>query len=267
MKTSLVDLVKATLSRMNSDQIVAIDDTEESRQVALICRHVYEELEVIREWGHKTRLAQLEANGVNEVTLSIPDDLNNYDGSRILSQIHSVQYRQEASDGTQTAEELQYISPQEMLDKWKVYDSPNDDNLDLIFHFADNGITTGDGQQMVFDIRNDKAPEYWTSIDDYKILFDSYDSSVDASGIDRLKTIVLAQVLFAFDETDDDLDIRIPDRDWPLYRNMVLSRAYMEIKQTNHPGADQVVRRLMIRAQKSSNHTTDRGHRGVNYGR
>jgi len=254
MKTNLRDLVKQTLSRMNSDSVVNIDDTEESRQIALICRHVYEELEVIRKWGHKTELVEIEENAGERLSLIIPDD---------VARVFKVQYKITDASGGTCNRDLTYIRPDEWLDKVQCNDS-TDDNMQSLF------ITQSEnpGAYFVqFYAPNNKDPEYWTSIDDEYLVFDSYNVDVDTGGIDPDKTIVLGQKLWSFDETDDTQVIEIPSSDWPLYRNMVLSRAYLEIKQTNHPGADAVVRRMMIRAQNSENHRTDRGQRGVNYGR
>jgi len=252
MKTNLLELVQQTLRRMNSDQVTAVNDTEESRQVALLARHVYEDLEIVRQWGHKTELLEIDDNAGEALSLIIPDD---------VARIFKVQYKVDEADGGTCNRDLQYITPDEWLDKVKCNDA-TDDNMQAMLLTQNE---EGGSFSVQFYAPNNKDPEYWTSINDTYLVFDSYNSASGA--IDSDNIIVLGQKLWVFDETDDSEVIEIPSSDWPLYRNMLLSRCFTEIKQLPNAAADAIVRRLMIRAQDSVNHRTDRGQRGVNYGR
>jgi len=261
MKTDLLELVQTTLRRMNSDEVTSVSgtgSTEEARQVALICRHVYEELEIVRNWGHKTNLAKLEADDTDEFTvLDIPAS---------VARIHEIWYKYDngLGDGSTCSKIVPYACPSDFLEKVKCKDT-GATNLSEITVIGVEGDR--DPQSFTFDVINDAPPSCWTSFSDEQIVFDSYDSTIDALGIVGSSVTMLVQSLHVFDETDDLQVIEIPSEDWPLYRNMVLSRCYTDIKQAPNNAAEAVVRRLMIRAQRSSNHMTDRGNEGVNYGR
>lgn len=90
---------------------------------------------------------------------------------RDVKELTSVFYDQkrDASD-RKKLEPIEYLTPEEFLHRSNSLNETKT-NVDLVTDFGG----------AVFKIRNDIPPRWWTSFDDEYIVFDSYDSSVEAT--------------------------------------------------------------------------------------
>lgn len=249
MKSNLLTLVQNTLSAMNSDEVDDIDDTEEARQVARIAEEVFYDLSSMKEWGHKKEIITLEASGDNiqPTRMKLP--------SNVL-ELFWVQYdKKETGDTKPNFSKLKYIDPEYFIQRTINLDS-NDSNIIEV---------VDDVQSLTFKVYNDRAPEYYTSFDDEYIWCDSYDSVIDAT-LQSSKTIAYATVLTTFTRTNTFIP-DIPNKDWALYRNLVVTKCFEEIKQMPANQASSMAKRLLVRSQVENGQRINGKYPGVNYGR
>ena len=249
MKTPLLTLVQDILEAMNSDPVDTSDETEESRQVTRICQDVFYDLQSIREWPHKAEVIQLTASGdINQPTrMQLPIDVH---------ELISVRYdKQILTDTEARYAEVHFLDPEVWLKRSLELVLDNDNVTEII----------DDVQGFLYRVMNDRSPNYYTSFDDDYIWFDNFDSSIENT-LQSSKTIIRAFVATSFSQTDT-FEPDVPNKDWALYKNTCLDRAYAEIKQARHPTAGANARRLLIRAQKHRGHRIDGGPKVADYGR
>lgn len=142
MKLTLLRIVQRALSAIDSQNVSDVSDNPESLQVVHIVNRVYEELLAKRDWPF------LRVSDINLVTtldcdaweLAFPSNMMN---------LEYMKYNKK---------EVVYISPERFVDMLHSRDT-TDSNVNSI------GVIT------------DKDPQYWTTIDETKMMFDSYDSS------------------------------------------------------------------------------------------
>ena len=267
MKQALLALVQDTLRAMNSDMVTAVNDTEESRQVALIAKEIYEYLEVLREWPHKIQSFQLDVSSLG----LIPVELNLPAG---VSQLRELRYKQPVDQNDLSKgyclKPVAYISPFEYVSLTKC--TGTEDNIETI-NLYDRDLDVAflneewPNDDIMLGIKDDKEPEYYTLLNGQRVLFDSYNSTRQSSGLVNSDAIGTGYVMYNFDNTDDTYVIQIPDRDWVLYKALIKARAWEDVKQAPNANASQIARRLMIRAQNEQNHIKSPSRQGTNYGR
>ena len=133
---------------------------------------------------------------------------------------------------------------------------------------------TGSPSTFTFYYKNDKQPHYCCVIGNYYIFFDSYDQTQDTT-LQSSKTLVYGWVVPAFQMVDNYVPV-LDDQQFPMLLNEAKSLAFLELKQTQHPKAEQEVLRQLVSLQKFKaignrpapfHYLPDFGRRGVGYGR
>jgi hypothetical protein len=234
MKYTLLELVQVILSSMDSDEVNSISDTTEATQVAHVVRTAfYDLIERLGLTEHRD-LFQLTASGnaLKPVLMTRPTDVNSIDW---------VKYNKVVDGETDPDFQLvQYLPPDVFLDQMHSL-SLSDANVLSFDH------TVGSDTFTLLYI-NDKAPEYWTSWDDYTLIFDSYDADVDTT-LQKAKTLCLGVKSIPFTLTDGftpDLD----DSQFAMLLNEAKALAWAELKQTQHAKAERNSRNHQIHALK-----------------
>lgn len=97
-------------------------------------------------------------------------------------------------------------------------------------------------------IQNNKMPDFYTSFDDYNIVMDSYDSSVDTT-LTSAKTRAMGTVIPTFQSTNDDYTPDLDDNYFPLLINESKSVAMSILKGAPDPKVEQAARRQRTRVQ------------------
>lgn len=211
-KKTLLEIVQSVLNDMVSDEINDIDDTVESQTVAGIVQSVYESMLANRNWPHTKSLVQLDslADISKPTYLRMPER---------LKQLISISYDVKKFGETATKyREIKYRDPETFLRVLAQRDSDRT-NVDEILDFS--------GIKLM--IQNDKAPEYWTSFDDDYIIFDSYDSVLDAT-VMKSKTSCLAYITPLFERSNDSVP-DLPSEAFPALIAEVKSTAFYDLKQ------------------------------------
>jgi hypothetical protein len=162
MKMTLLAMVQNILSSMSSDEVNAITDTTEAMQVADVIKTVYYEMDVYREWSYKSSLMLLDSvsDSSKPNYLRVPEN---------VSTIKLIKYnRRKKDDPRRRMIEMKYLFPDEFLLKTENRDSEQE-NITVVTDFT--------GAKL--NIKNDKAPEWYTSFDDVHVVLDSWDESVE----------------------------------------------------------------------------------------
>ena len=219
MKMSLLEIVQDIMSDMSADNINDINDTTESLQVAQIVKTTYLELIDSKNWPHLKTITQFDsATTANPVKMKLPEG---------VKELVSVRYNKRKTAETRDRYlSLTYLDPEDFLDQ---LNGRNEDesNIDEVI---DYGLTK-------FFVRNDKAPEWWTSFDDEYIMLDSYDNAVDDT-LQSSKTQVVVYRDPAWSMTND----AIPDLPSEAFSRLVAeakSVAFNVIKQLPNAKAEQ----------------------------
>src|SRR5690606_26559721 len=109
------------------------------------------------------------------------------------------------------------------------------------------------------------APQYWTSFDDKYIVFDSYDTGVEAT-LQSSKSIVYAEFRPNFILDDDFIPV-LPDNLTNTLYIQCLNRCYAAFKETLNPKTERQESRMRIRTQRNKWRHRRQTESGPNYGR
>jgi hypothetical protein len=164
MRQSLLEIVQSILSDMDGDEVNSIDDTEESSQVARIVRNNYNAMMSNTVWPHTRRALTL----IGRSSSSFPTHMRTKED---LKELISVSYNTAVFGETRKIyKPVKYLDPDQFLFK---LNSRNSDDVNVTTVIDDSGI-----ELLIY---KNKAPEYYTSIDDVNLIFDSYNSEVEST--------------------------------------------------------------------------------------
>lgn len=233
MKQTLLEIVQDILSSLDSDEVNSIDDTEESLAVAKVVRDSY--LAIVSTSNLPEHWSPFELNATSTATptiMTLPDDVQEF---------HWIKYnKQESGSDPINYEEIDYL-------EWHYFEkmmydlNTNDTNVDTATYTI--GSDTID---ILFE--NDRFPRYYTTFDDRTIIFDAYNSEVDAN-LQRNKTVCFGRkepTSFVF---EDDFVPDLDSNQFNLLINEARSQAWLELKQTSNLKAENRARRGWIRSQ------------------
>lgn len=222
---------------MDSDEINSITDTVEAQQVVDILKSVYYDVVYRANLPEHYTIIGLEASGDNDkpVLMTVPTTVN---------KIEWVKYdkREESADPIKM-EEVTFMGLEDFLEFTYGFDT-EETNVDTFTH-------TLNGNDFTFFYKTDVAPTYYTTFDDYTLIFDSYDSSLDTT-LQKSKSMCLARLIPSFTKSDTftpDLDAE----QFTLLLNEAKSLAWAELRQSAHGIADRNSRRAWTHIQKNKN--------------
>ena len=235
VKMTLLELTQELLSAMESDEVNSITDTVESMQVATLIRGVYYDLVPELNLSEHMTSFNLEASGdaAKQVLMIVPE---------LVNRVDTIRYDcREDGDDYPDYKEIQFMGFQDFLEaSLSLREATSDvDSME---------VTGDDGSTFTLLFETNKHPQFYTHIDDYHILFDSYDSSVDTTlvGSKTLCTGVMYPVFEMLDEFTPEMEAT----QFPLLRNKAKFRAFNELKQIVNQEAFNEVKRQRIVAQK-----------------
>ena len=197
-KLTVLEMTQKILNSMDSDDVNSISDTEEALQVVGIIEDTYNHLLVELDPPSLHTTCQLQ--GLSDVTqpttLIIPNE---------VTEINKIKYEiTSTGDLNRTFRDLDYLEPQEFIDKLLIRNSGNENVQELV---SPTGTPL-----LVF---NDQFPRFWTSFDDLNIVADAYDN-VESTTLLGSKTITLCTILPRFSATDAFVP-EFPEKAFPLF--------------------------------------------------
>ena len=235
MKYTLLELTQAVLSSMDSDEINSITDTVESQQVVEVIKTVYDDIISRGDLTSNKTPFNLTASTdpLKPILMSKPEG---------IERIEWIKYdTKDFDDTTPNWTNMTYLPPLDFID---FMHSGNQDgtNVESFTHALD-------GYVLTFTYRNDTAPHYYTSFDDYTVFFDAYDSEVDST-LQSSKSLCYGLKVTEFTR-DDAFVPNLQPQQFALLLNEAKSLAWSELKQTVHQKAEVSARRNWRHLQKT----------------
>lgn len=219
-KYTLLEMTQNILSDMSSDEVNSIDDTIEAVQVAQIIKDTYFNIIDGRDWPHLYELFQLNGSTDNlkPTHMSLPSD---------VIDISWIKYNcKTASDTQDKYRKMVYKAPETFID---ILNTRSSD--------ADNVLVVIDDSDVALNIFTDRAPMYYTSFDNEKIIMDAYDIDVDTS-LQNSKTQCYGKVYPTWTQ-DDGFIPDLPTQSFSLLLNEAKAACFIKLQQTADPKAEQ----------------------------
>lgn len=230
-------MVQSILSSMNSDEVNSYSDTAESRQVAEVVKTTYFNIIARTNLPEHDQLFKLTASGDDTMPVLMfrPDNVRRLDW---------IKYNKSNELTSSTEPEYEYVTV-----------LPLKQYLDIVHQFDidDTNVLSFTLNNNIFYYKNDVQPTYCTVINDYYVIFDSYNDTVDDT-LQTSKTLCFGQVAPSF-TMDDDFYPDLDERQFPLLLNEAKALAFAEIKQTEHPKAERESRRQWVSLQRNKSLT------------
>lgn len=221
-KFTVLEMVQDILNDMDSDEVNSINDSLEAAQIAQIIKTTYLSMMSNRNWSHTAKAIQLEPSGLtaNPTHMYVLDEVK-----ELIP--NSVRYNCIDSGETRRKyKQMIWKEPDEFLN---ILNKRNNDNSDVDIIIDPSGI-----ELLIF---NDENPTYYTSFDDYYLVFDAYDSAIE-SNLQKSKT--QARVYTIPDFTIDDSFVPdLPEEAFIALLEEAKSRAQFKLHQTEDIKAEQ----------------------------
>lgn len=234
-KMTLLEMTQNILAALDEDEITNIDDTPSAAQVVEVLKEVYYQIvynDVVPELQQLFRLSAA-PSGENAL-LTIPTNVQRLDWIK-YNKIKSGETRPNYSS-------VKYLTPEEFLTVTDQRDSTQS-NVEAMTDPTSTNITI-----YIYD---DRAPTYWTSFDDTYIMFDSYDSVVDASGIDAAKTKCFGQIIPTWTSSNDFVPA-LDGNKFPYYLAEAKSTLFANLKGETNPKTEQQQRQQKTKQQNNN---------------
>lgn len=241
MKMTLLDMTQNILSRMSSDEVNSISDTTESLQVANIIKNKYFDIINRVPLPEHEQLVQLNPSLdiLAPVVMHIPDGVAN---------LKWLQYFNSDLSGGTPAPGYLYVNilPQDQFIGIVSGFNTEESNVES-FVFEDD--IAGFPSDYTFYYKNDAQPSYCTIINNYYVIFDSYDNTVDST-LQANKTMAYGRIIPSFTMTDT-FTPNLAEEQFQLLLNEATALAFYELKQQPHELAMQEARRGWSNVQKN----------------
>ncbi len=221
-KFTVLEMVQDILNDMDSDEVNSINDTVEAGQVAQIIKTTYLSMMSNRNWAHTATAIQLEPSGLsaNPTHMYIDEEIK-----ELIT--GSVRYNCiDSGDTRRKYKVMKWKEPDEFLN---ILNKRNNDNSDVDIIIDPSGI------ELL--ILNDQNPTYFTSFDDYYLVFDSYDSTVE-SNLQKSKTQARGYTIPDFTISDSFVP-DLPEEAFIALLEESKSRAQFKLHQTQDIKAEQ----------------------------
>ncbi len=259
MKLTLLNLTQNILSALSSDEVNSISDTTESLQVAEIIRTTYFNIISRISIPEFEQPIQLDPSldPTIPVLMHVPEGINDlkwlkYFNSNVnaspTTSTHGINVDISPSFPTPSSapgyEYVTILPPTQFIDMINGF-NPLDTNVDS-FTFTDN--IRGFPGSYVFYYKDNKQPQYCTIINNYYVVFDSFDEIVDST-LQATKTFGLGSIIPIF-KMEDSFIPNLAEEQFPLLLNEAKALAFFELKQSAHPKAEREANRSWSSIQK-----------------
>lgn len=242
MKFTLLEMVQAILSAMDSDEVNSISDTVESNQVALLLKHVYYDIATDLGLPEHESLFELNASGdtTKPVQMTVPTT---------VVTMKSFKYdNREAGETFANHQDVCYMPFLEYYEWMNNYRSEDATNI------AEMTVEMN-GEEFPILYKTDAHPQYYTTLGESIIICDAFKSDLENT-LQKSKTLCVGNVYPSFTMSDTftpDLD---PSQ-FSYFINRAKVRAFNELKQQQNEEAAFEARRQKVIVQKRKNRTPD----------
>lgn len=249
-------MTQRILQSMDGDSVNSITETEESTAVAKTIEECFYDLAGMLDLPEHHSLFQLDAT-----TTTTPPVMT------VPSNVRSIQWIKynnlEDDDESVSYKLVNYMPFPDFLEMVGGLNADVDDNVEQ-YTFTDNSDT------FTLKYFSDRFPRWWTSHDDYNIIFDAVNTDEDTI-LQASKSMAYGLIAPTFTQSDaftPDLD----HNQFALLLNEAKSQCFVDLKQAPNPKAEQKARRNLIATQKKKENvgypdTQSYYYKYPNYGR
>lgn len=230
-KMTLLQIVQNILSAMSSDQVTSISDTVESLQVAEEVKTTFYELYGNRDISTFEGLVNLEspADTATPHLLTCPTN---------VSYIRWLKYRDHDASNDLSFKDIQYLEPEDFIRR--IVEQPDP--------ASSVSVTLTSTSPVTYPIANDRAPTFYTILDDDQTLvFDAFNAD-EESYLTGSNALAWA-VQFKEFTLDDDFIPPIDANLFPHFLHECRSACFVNIKEVANSKEEQRARRQLVRSQ------------------
>jgi len=250
MTKTLLTIVQDILELMDSDEVDSISDTIEGDQIAKCIQLIYDQILTEYDLPQKSNVFGADAtdDATNGLTrLILPSD-------KITLTTIRYDVRSAAGDAPSFVD-IPLISNEEFLRRTTNLDSSDSNKTEQTWP---TGI-------VKFVIINDQRPHYATLVEQKWIVFDAYDSDLDAN------ILITKSILEGMGQTELSIaDTTIIDLPGELLHLLEINAAELafDIYKGGTPNKIRdLARKARVRQQRSKHKTRDNNNTGPNFGR
>lgn len=241
MRYTLLELVQDALGAMESDEVNSISDTVESYQLAVLIKGVFYDIATDLGLPEHEGFFELNASGDNAkpTLMTVPTNVLNFDSVKYDNKLDS-----ETNANYQDVSFMPFGRFLDMQNGLRERDSG-----------VGEMVITNNSESFPIMYASDRMPVYYTTMDDYTLVFDSYDSTIDTT-LAKAKTMAHGSTYPTFTLTDNfapDLD----PTQFSYFRNKIKLRAFSEMKQVVNQEAAAETRRQKITTQRRARTVPD----------
>lgn len=250
------------LSGMSSDEVNSISDTPESLQVATIIKQKYFDIINRVPLPEHEQLVQLDPSldETSPVLMYVPNgiadlkwlkyfDSNVQDGTTPDDFQHDLNVDITSSPGSITAAPgylyVTLLPANQFIDMVNSF-NPLESNVES-FSFSDKSNSIPGNYKFYY--KNDRQPCYCTVINNYYVIFDSFDQTQDST-LQASKTMAWGRIIPSWSMVDSFIP-DLADEQFQLLINEAKSLAFYELKQQPHQLAMKEVDRGWSTVQKN----------------
>lgn len=240
MRYTLLELTQLMLSSMDGDEIDSITDTVESVQVTTILKNVFYDMATELDLPEHETLFELTASGDNAIPclMTIPTDVTKLDWVKYDNQL--------TADNFTNWVDVAFMDFRDFVEM--------QNNLRYETSNVGTQTITANGESHQFIYRTNEWPSFYTTFDDYNLIFNSIYSIEDSTTLAAAKTMCQGAVYPVFTISDSfapDLD----PTQFSYFIQKAKVRAHFEMKQVPHAEAASEARRQLIAMQKQQRRT------------
>lgn len=231
-KRTLLDYTQNILSALSGDEVNSISDTTESQQVAEVVRTAYFNIIARAELPEQKKPFQLDSslNVLEPVLMFSPEGVKS---------IEWIKYRN-IDPAVNTYNYVTILPLQQFVDYVNNYNT-TDPHVDTLQFTINSEI-------FLFNYKDDVVPKYCTVISDYYVIFDSFNAAFEDT-LQSTNTMCFGLTTPIF-LMEDSFIPNLDEAQVPLLLNEAKSLAFLELKQLNHPKAEQEAKRQWNTLQK-----------------
>lgn len=236
MKYTVLDMVQSLLGSMESDQVDSINDTSESYDLALMLRDLFYDISNDISLPEHVSLVELiaSADAAKPCLMTVP---------AVVTSIDWIKY-----DSRKDGETVSNYKTIEYMPFPQFFDMTQ--GLAGNANVGTMNITMGSADDFVIYHENNRAPTFYTIVDDTTIVFDAFDNLVDST-LQKTKTMCNARSHPVFTISDAFVPDLNPQQ-FSYYLNRAKVRAFAEKKQVDHVEARGEARRQKVVGQKKN---------------
>jgi hypothetical protein len=211
------ELVDDILSAMDSDPVTLYDDTEESRQVAQILETTYYNLIDGKDWPNLYTMFQLtQTSAATPCHMTIPTG---------IMDLQYVKYNVRTIDDVRDKYlEIKFLEPKDFMMMLDARDS-SAANITQIT------------STIYYNFYNDRAPTFYTSLNETTAIFDAFDTDVETF-LKTIKTQCYGKT-YPTVTMADGFYFDLPPDAFSLLLAEAKATCFQELKQVANPKAEQ----------------------------